>query len=164
MRPGDRPEFLRVLNGLAVIKGKELTSEALDLWWKSMSAWTIEDFKSAASHLVGACQFMPTPYDFVQLRKAGDLTAGEAWQKVLSGAQIEPDSRMARAAKICGGQQAIRHANVERELPFIQRRFMEVYSELSEVDTVRDALPNLTDPSRGLEGPKELRALLKGVL
>jgi hypothetical protein len=33
MLPGDRAEFMRVLNGLAAIKGKELTPEALSLWW-----------------------------------------------------------------------------------------------------------------------------------
>jgi hypothetical protein len=46
----------------------------------------------------------------------------------------------------------------------MQRRFMEVYDELSEVDVVRDALPGIVDPDRQIEAPKELRALLKGVV
>lgn len=165
MRPTDKRKFLEIVNGMAAIKpGKPLTPAALELYWNSMRRWSIEEFEEAANHLMASVEFMPNPYHFEQLRKAGELTAGEAWQIVLSGTPLDPESRLGRAAKICGGQMAIRHANVERELPFIQRRFMEVYGELSEVDTVRDALPNLTDSSRRLEAPKEIRALLKGAL
>lgn len=143
MLPTDRPEFLRTVNGLAAIKGKELTSEALSLWWSAMAAWSIEDFKAAASHLVTECQFMPTPYDFAQLRKAGELTAGEAWERVLSGAKLDPNSRVARAARIVGGQVAIRHADIERDLPFVQKRFLEAYGDLTDVDGAREALPQI---------------------
>lgn len=143
MRPTDRPEFVRVLNGLAAIKGKDLTPEALSLWWSAMAAWSIEDFKAAASHLVTACQFMPTPYDFAQLRKAGEPTAGEAWERVLAGAKLEPGSRVARAAQIVGGQFAIRHADIERDLPFIQKRFMEAYEDLRDADVARHAVPQI---------------------
>jgi hypothetical protein len=140
MRPGDRVEFVRVLNGLAAIKGKDLTPEALDLWWSAMSRWSIEDFKGAASHLVTACQFMPSPYDFEQLRRADELTAGEAWVAVITGQPLDPDSRTARAVRVVGGQQHCRMANIERDLPHIQRRFMDVYEELSDVETTREAL------------------------
>lgn len=146
MLPTDRPEFLRTLNGLAAIKAKDLTPEALSLWWSAMAAWSIEDFKSAASHLVTACQFMPTPYDFAQLRKAAEPTGGEAWLEVLSGRALLPGSRAARAAAIVGGQRAIRHADIETALPHIQRRFLTAFEELSEVDVVRDALPQIAAP------------------
>lgn len=145
MLPADRPEFMRVLNGLAAIKSKDITPEALSLWWSAMSRWSIEEFKSAASHLVGACQFMPTPYDFEQLRKAGQPTAGEAWQRVLGGSELDPGSREERAARIVGGQYHIRHANIEKDLPFIARRFREVYEELTEADGVREALPEIVN-------------------
>lgn len=143
MQPADRAEFMRVLNGIAAIKGKELTTEALSLWWSAMSDWSIEAFKSAASHLVRSCQFMPTPYDFEQLKRAGELTAGEAWRQVLAGGALEPGSRLARAAAIVGGQYAIRHANVERELPFVQKRFEAAYNELTDVDSARAVLPQI---------------------
>ena len=146
MRPTDRAEFLRTLKGVAAIKGKELTPEALSVWWSAMAAWSIEDFKAAASHLVSTCQFMPTPYDFAQLRKAGESTGGEAWLEVLSGRALVPGSRAARAAAIVGGQQAIRHADIETALPHIQRRFLTAYEELSDVDVVREALPQIAAP------------------
>lgn len=146
MRPTDRAEFVRTLNGVAAIKGKDLTPEALSVWWSAMAAWSIEDFKAAASHLVTTCQFMPTPYDFAQLRKAGEATGGEAWLEVLSGRALVPGSRAARAAAIVGGQQAIRHADIETALPHIQRRFLTAYEELSDVDVVREALPQIAAP------------------
>jgi hypothetical protein len=143
MRPADRPEFLSTLNGIADVKGKTLTNEALSVWWAAMSNWPIDAFKAAASHLLLSCQFMPTPYDFEQLKRASEPTAGEAWEKVLAGVALEPGSRIARAAAIVGGQYAIRHANVEKDLQFIQRRFEAAYNELTDVDTAREALPQL---------------------
>lgn len=143
MRPTDRAEFVKTMNGLAAIKGKELTPEALSLWWSAMSAWSIDDFKAAASHLVTKCQFMPTPYDFAQLRRAHDLTSAEAWSDVLSGKQLDPASRAFRAAQLMGGQQAIRRADVERDLPHIQRRFLEAYEDLGDVEETREALPDM---------------------
>jgi hypothetical protein len=117
-----------------------------------MSDWPVDDFKSAASHLVRNCQFMPTPYDFEQLRRAGEPTAGEAWTVVLGGQSLEPGSRLARAAAIVGGQYAITHANIEKDLPFIQRRFEAAYNELTDVDVVREQLPQIasTNPVRKL--------------
>lgn len=148
MRPTDRPEFLRTLNGLAAIKSKELTPEALDLWWSAMSDWSIDEFKSAASHLVTACQFMPTPYDFQQLRRAGEPTPHEAWEKALSNCTSWRDGEsyagpfIDRVVRMIGGYRAIAMAD-ERELPFIQRRFMEAYETQCEVQPIRDALPEI---------------------
>jgi hypothetical protein len=143
MQPTDRAEFVRTLNGLAAIKGKELTAEALGLWWSAMAKWSIDDFKGAASHLVGSCQFMPSPYDFEQLKRAAEPTSSEAWLSVLHGYPLRPGSREARAAAVVGGQYNIRMANVERELPHLARRFKEAYEELSDVDSVREALPQI---------------------
>lgn len=147
MQPSDKPKFVTTLVGLAAIKNRELTDEAIDLWWLSMAAWSIEDFTTAAAHLITACQFMPTPYDFAQLLRAGQLTAGEAWLEALHG-NLTPGSRAARAAAVMGGQQRLRMADIERDLPHLQRRFMEVYDELSDVDSTRDALPALALPAR----------------
>jgi hypothetical protein len=159
MQPTDRTEFVRVLNGLAAIKGKDLTPEAISLWWSSMSRWSIDEFKAAASHLVTSCQFMPSPYDFEQLRRAGEPTVAEAWETVISGKPLDPGSRTYRAAKLMGGQYAIRCANVDRELPFIQRRFAEAYAELSDVEPVRDSLPQITEQARARIGNLNLKRL-----
>lgn len=147
MQHSDRTEFLKVLNGLAAMKGKPLAVEALDLWWLSMQKWSLADFKAAAAHLVTSCQFMPTPYDFAQLKKAGELTAGEAWAEAIaycSGKRKDvPTGRVARAARAVGGFHAIGHANIETSLPHIERRFKEAYEELADVEETREALPQV---------------------
>lgn len=147
MLPTDKPKFVEVLMGLAAIKGKELTKEAINLWWASMSRWSVEEFASAASHLVTSCQFMPSPYDFEQLRRAGESTPSEAWAEALSACKnwrnlkSLPNGRISRAAAAVGGFQAIAMCNAEKDLPHVQRRFLEAYEELTDVESVREALP-----------------------
>ena len=70
MDSGDRPEFVRVLNGLAAIKRVDLTEDVYELWWQSMKNWPIDDFKDAAGYLLKNCQFMPAPFDFEVRRKS----------------------------------------------------------------------------------------------
>ena len=84
MDNSDRPEFVRVLNGLAAIKRVDLTTDAYELWWNAMQGRKIGDFKDAAGYLLKNCQFMPTPYDFEQLRKKGETSAHEAWSMALN--------------------------------------------------------------------------------
>lgn len=151
MQPGDKIEFVEVLNGLAAIKGKELTKEAISLWWAAMAKWSLQDFKGAASHLVGACQFMPSPFDFEQLKKAGEPTPSEAWVianraccKWRTPEQL-PNGRIARAAAAVGGFQAIAMADTERELPHLARRFISAYEEMSDVDHTRRELPQIAN-------------------
>jgi hypothetical protein len=155
MQSTDRAEFVRVLNGLAAVKGKELTKEALEIWWGAMARWTLADFKSAASHLVSSIQWMPSPYDFQQLLKAGELTPSEAWAEVLLACRnwrtpdILPNGRISRAAACVGGFRAIAMADIERDLPHILRRFLDAYAELSDVESVRNALPDIAPPRLG---------------
>ena len=143
MQDADRDEFARVLSGLAAIKRCDLTVEAWELWWNSMADWSIENFRAAASHLVRTCEWMPTPFHFTQLMRAGEMTSDEAWGLVLSGADLIPHSRAWRVARILGGQQHIRRSHVRDELPFLARRFKEAYNELRDADEVREAMPQL---------------------
>ena len=77
MQDADKPQFLKVLNGMASMKKATLTAEVLDLWWACMSDWSSEDFKAAAIHVLKTTTFMPTPKDFEDLRKAAWYIARE---------------------------------------------------------------------------------------
>lgn len=155
MQVTDRQKFVKTLNGLAALKpGKELTSEAIDIWWTSMRGWSIEEFVTAASHLAGSVEFMPSPFHFEQLRKASKPTDGEAWAEALKrctawrtgaswGDVIE------RAVAAVGGYRALAMADVESALPHIERRFKEAYAEMDDAETVRQALPHLA-PAPGI--------------
>lgn len=164
MQPADRVDFVQALNGLAALKpGGNLTKEAIDLYWESMRGdWTLQDFKAAASHLVKSSEFMPTPFHFEQLRKAGEPTPDEAWDLVLSGQPLEPNSRAIRAARTLGGQQHIRRLDIERDLPHARRNFIAAYKDLSDVDPVRDELPQVAavGARKALRGPAPLANFL----
>lgn len=151
----DFDEFSKVVVGFAELKGKKLSPPAIKLYFRAMQHWSLDEFKLAAEQLLRTSTFMPTPKEFEDLRKAGDLTAGEAWDLVKSGAVLEPGSRAYRAAQIVGGQYYIRHADVERDLPFIERRFLQAFADLEKVDPVREALPQIVKPEAriALRGP-----------
>lgn len=153
MDNSDRPEFVRVLNGLAAIKRMDLTKEAYALWWQCMKNWPIDEFKEAASYLLKNCRFMPAPYDFEQLRKKGEPSAHEAWSMALNHAEgawrqgVLGDALTDQVVASLGGYSTIALTNTDK-LGFLERRFIDAYDDLSDANSVRAALPNLTERSR----------------
>jgi hypothetical protein len=164
MQPDDRPEFLRILNGLAAVKpGAKLTPEALDLWWSAHADWPIDEFKSAAGQLAKTVEFFPNPYHFAQLRKAGGQTAGEAWALVRETVRRtgwgEPTSispRIDRVVRAMGGYDALGMTNTDA-MPFREKRFVELWEEFGEADEARAALPS----TQRLSGPTGASKLLE---
>ena len=153
MDNNDRPEFVRVLNGLAAIKRVDLTKEAYELWWQSMKSWPIDAFKDAAGYLLKNCQFMPAPYDFEQLRKKGESSAHEAWSMALVHAEgawrqgVLGDAMTDRVVAMLGGYRLIALSNKDK-LGFFERRFLDAYNDLLDTGGVRKALPDLTEKTR----------------
>jgi hypothetical protein len=151
MTPEDRKPFVEVVLGFAELKGKQLSAPAIELYWRAMQRWSIEDFREAAQHLLTTCEFMPTPKDFEDLRRAQEPTAGEAWELALHG-RAPHGSRAWKAGQIVSNGRRLGHMDVERELPHVQRRFFEVYRELADVEESRVALPLLGSPHRTANG------------
>jgi hypothetical protein len=152
----DRGAFLDIVIGFAEIKGKQLSSPALELWWNAMSpGWTIEEFRQAANHLVRTFSFMPTPADFEKLRKAGRTTAGEAFAQAVEASKscaqggyftdnvTSGDPLTDRVVRVIGGYRVIAMSEVDK-LHFLERRFTEHYETMQDADDVREALPQLT--------------------
>jgi hypothetical protein len=169
MQPADRIEFVKVLNGLAALKpGGKLTPESIDLYWRAMQDWSIDEFATAAVHLLKHHPYptVPLPADFERLRNAGEPTAAEAWTIVLSGTPLPPGGRMWRAAESVGGQYAIRHADFEYSLPHMQRRFLEAYADMTKVDPVREALPQVAahGTRRALSAATNIGAFIPQIL
>ena len=150
MHSNERPEFARVLTGLAELKRIDLTKDAIELWWSSMRDWPIDDFKNAAGYLLKNCQFMPAPYDFEQLRKKGESSARESWAKALQHAEgawrqgVLGDALIDQVVASLGGYRLIALTNSDK-LGFIERRFLDAYNDLLDTGGVREALPNLTE-------------------
>lgn len=170
MQPADRIEFVKILNGLALTKPgtTKLAPEALNLWWNSMQDWSIDEFRSAANHLARAVEFMPNPYHFEQLRKAGHETAGEAWQQVREmlprlnwHERVSISPRVDRVVRAMGGYQALALTNTDN-MPFREKRFRELWEELGDAEEARIALPSSAGRNC-LTGPQSARNLLPGL-
>jgi hypothetical protein len=158
MTPVDRERFLKIVVGFAELKGKVLSASALEVYWRAMQAWPLADFEAAAALLVKATPFMPTPYDFEKLRKAGRPTAGEAWAQAraacgscYTGGHLGPggtcgDEFIDRAVRAIGGYRAIAVCDMDK-LHFLERRFAEHYETLRDADDVREALPQIAAPA-----------------
>ena len=152
----DKSEFVKTLMGLAAIKpgGNMLTKESYEIWWNAMRDWPIEEFKSAASHLAKAVEFMPSPFQFNQLRKAQEHTPGEAWAIALSACKRWrnpddlPKGRVAEAVRAIGGWKALAMADTEKDNPFLERRFSKAYEQLQDVEDARLALPHFSEPNQ----------------
>lgn len=147
MQQEDFTRFRDVMRGMGRVFSSEPDAVILDAYWLALRDWSLADFEKAAGHLMATCQFMPRPNDFTKLKKAGEQTPGEAWAAVLKlclqWRNVQPDSRILRAANAVGGLRSIAHANIEDDLPFIEKRFKEAYEELEDVESVRKALPGI---------------------
>lgn len=179
MNQTDRKAFLEVVVGFAELKGKQLSAPALELYWRAMQHWPLADFQAAAAQLVRSCEFMPTPKDFEDLRKAGRETAGELWPRALEHARSLPviggylqeretgDPMLDAAARAIGGYKAIANAS-EHDLQFLEQRFAEHHEAISEREDTRHAVPQIAGDARHQlarkygQGPRMLRELLPG--
>lgn len=142
MRPEDRKPFLEVVIGFAELKGKQLSAPGLELYWNAMQDWTIEEFRQAANVLIRTCEFMPTPKEFNDLRKAALPTKGEAWAAVLQhlrggyrngGLSPEIDA----AVRAIGGYRNLAMLPADK-LAWQEKRFCEHYGEAADVAGKRD--------------------------
>jgi len=151
VKADDRPEFLRIMNGLASVFGGQITPEALDVWWGAFGGWSVDQFKHAAGAAVTRCKFMPRPADLFDVRRAARPTAGEAWEIAGKGRDAIAD----KAFSIATQGRYFGHIPYD-EHPWIQKRFIEVYEQLAEVEDARDAAPQLAAPEWMTATPAQL--------
>lgn len=168
MNASDRGKFVEVVLGFAELRGKQLSAPALELYWRAMQRWDMPEFLAAAEQLVRTSEFMPTPKDFEDLRKAGRPTAGEAWLEARACArgwrEREPvrtgDRLIDRAVATIGGYRTIAMCPFDK-MGFLERRFAEHYEAMQDAEDVREAVPQLAF-GRALNGPVKVCDLLSG--
>ena len=169
MQSTEFQQFKSVMAGMGRVFGADIDGVILDAYWLALRDWPLDEFQAAASHLLANSQFMPKPADFTALRKAGQPTAGEAFQKAreilkrlypreYSGHQ-SGDPRLDAAIRACGGYEALAMCTSEN-IGFFERRFAEHYESITDAESVRGALPNLTGGAR-LTGPASAREALR---
>lgn len=165
MRDTDKARFAQIVNGLSAIKpGQKLTADGVEMFWRAMRTWEIDAFEAAAEQLARTSEFMPNPYHFEQLRKAGQTTPGEAFARALDvardcsrhNAASSGDARIDAAARACGGYFAMGQYETEK-LGFLERTFTEHFETISDAEDTREALPQIAGPSRArVSGPRAL--------
>lgn len=149
----DKVEFVKVVMGFAELKGKQLSLPAVELYWFAMQDWSLVDFRAAAARLLKTCEFMPTPKEFEDLRKAGRMTAAEAFAKTIAWARAglytapakTPEAILIdRVVASLGGWVAITSYDPEK-LHFLEKRFAENYETIEDASDTRTALPQITN-------------------
>jgi len=148
--PTDGNRFRDVLRGLCKVYGTEPDAVMLDVYWMTLNDWPLTDFEAAAAHLLRTSRFMPRPADFHALRQATELCAPEAWAEAMArcggwrdGSAGRDGDRIDRTVHCVGGYRTLAMADVEHDLPHIQRRFLEAFDVIADSERVREALPQL---------------------
>jgi hypothetical protein len=173
MIPADYDRFCEVVIGFAELKGKSLSSPAIELYWRAMQNWSLEDFMSAAEQLLRTSDWMPTPKEFEDLRKAGRPTAGEAFERARQacGSAIQcgqvthngtcGDPLIDRAVRAIGGYGVIAMCDRDK-LHFLEKRFAEHYESMQDADDTREAVPQIAaaEYAKRVSGPDHLRNML----
>jgi DNA-binding Lrp family transcriptional regulator len=151
MKPTDKVDFAKVMAAMASHKGKTLSVMDHELWWGGMQDWTLADFQAAAIHLLKNAEFMPTMKSFEDLRKAGRMTAGEAWDIAVKHASSSAyrggplnDAKVDQCVRIIGGYEAIAQCDVSK-LQFLERRFCEHYETIEDATDTRAAVPQIAE-------------------
>jgi hypothetical protein len=152
VRPEDKTEFAQTVAAMASHKRQTLTAMDHRFWWEGMQDWTLDDFQAAAFRLIKTEDFMPTMKHFEDLRKAGRMTAGEAFAKAIAWARSGEYQHPAktheailidRVVAMLGGWGEITRYE-EGKLHFLEKSFAEHYETLQDATDTREALPQIT--------------------
>lgn len=155
MQGSDFQRFRAVMAGMAELYQRELSAVLLDAYWLTLGAWSLADFEAAAGHLMARCQFMPRPADFTDLRQARQMTAAEAWAHTLArcsrwreGVSGDDDPAIDAAIRAVGGNRTIAMQPLDK-LPFLERRFCELFNERQQATAARRLLGQPGHPDSG---------------
>jgi hypothetical protein len=169
----DFDAFSAVVVGFSELRGKTLSPAAIEIYFRAMADWSLADFKAAAEQLLRTCEWMPTPFQFEQLRKAGRAVPAEAWSDARRIARTwrpnvaaprSGDALLDRVVESVGGYRAIAMCNTD-SMGFLEKRFLDAYESIRDVEDTRNAvpeiafgadLPRLSGPRKTGNGPQRL--------
>ena len=142
MTPNDRPAFAALLADVLGFYGQAMSPFAMSVWWEACKPFDMDAVRAAMTrHATDPDHghFAPKPADVIrQLRGSTADAALMAWQDVLSqvrslGSYGTPALTDAQREAVhgVGGWGAICRSD-ERELSFLQKRFIDHYTVQAE--------------------------------
>lgn len=169
----DFQRFTQALTACAELYGRELSEGALQMWWRLLDRYDIEQVESALHACVSNAdsgQFMPKPADVIRVLAGGTHTdrAQIAWGKVLKamstvGAYADvvfDDPSIHAVIEDLGGWPKLCRTET-KELGFVQNRFClshKAYTGKGQIDYPRilggDRSPDSAYAEKGLAVPK----------
>jgi len=168
MQQDDFARFRDLMAGMGRVFNAIPDAVVLDVYWLALRDWTLSEFEMAAGHLIAHAQFMPKPADFTALRKAGETTAGEAFQQARQivrrlnprefASHQSDDPRIDAAVRACGGYEALAMCETDN-IGFFENRFREHYESIGDAEAVRESVPQIAGAPR-LSGPQSAAAHL----
>ena len=83
MKASDKGEFTAIFKSAMEVYDKELSLDALSIWWATMADISIEDFRKSMTRHITTSPFFPKPADILRsFRKDDKPGAEEAWSMI----------------------------------------------------------------------------------
>jgi hypothetical protein len=138
MQESDKREFASVLQATMDVYNKEISTDVIKIWWMALNTYPIEQVKYGLSKYITSAdygKFPPKPADIILMMDGSSQNAAlDAWNKVM-----EAISRAGAYKSVCFDDPIIHLAiddiggwiglgeTLEKDLPFIQKRFEQSY-------------------------------------
>lgn len=173
MQQRDRAAFAELMHAVYALYRSDLSDAVLGIWWEAMRPFELDAVRDALNrHAISpdAGQYLPKPADVIRLLAGSTLDAAQlAWTKVQravrqAGAYVSVafDDALVHAVLDDMGGWTTLCARPEKDLPFVEREFVERYrgyrtrGALERYPRYLPGLAEAHNASRGFASPAPL--------
>src|SRR3990167_3579737 len=134
MQQKDRKKLVKILVGFGELHDKEISDIITEIFFQTLSAFSIEDIEQAAGELVKRLKFFPKPADFIEILDSNEdelallswVSVCEAMSECAWGAVRFDDPATGNAVKALGGHIRIKEMD-ERAFGYVKNDFIRLY-------------------------------------
>jgi len=144
MEKQDRKDFAKAMYGLGLMVDKDLSKDAVDVWWQILKEYPIESVRESITHYLKTAKYkrMPMPGELIEHIKGPQIAIEDkaelAWADIMSeirriGSYGTPCITDRTSANLMRGRFSWKSlcAMTERELAFTRKEFINVYNARS---------------------------------
>jgi hypothetical protein len=150
----DRLSFAKLISGLAVALGRELSEAAIEIYWNALARFSDEQINEAINAAAQTCKFFPKPVELIELVEGNrEERATAAWDSLLTAIQrhgnyasvMFEDPKIARCVQMMGGWGKVCQTPVE-DTKWACIEFVKLYRSLTH-DPPAEKLIGITEQS-----------------